>query len=113
METRGLLFIPDISGFTRFVSETEIEHSRLIIQELLEVLINSNEMGLEVSEIEGDAILFYKYGEAPDMEQLYKQVEKMFCTFHKHLMAYEFRRYCQCPACTSAIQLSLKIITHY
>ena len=61
METKGLLFIPDISGFTRFVNETEIEHSRLIIQELLETLINTNEIGLEISEIEGDAILFYKF----------------------------------------------------
>ena len=63
MENKGLLFIPDISGFTRFVNETEIEHSRLIIQELLEILINANQIGLEVSEIEGDAILFYKFGE--------------------------------------------------
>ena len=57
MENKGLLFIPDISGFTRFVNETEIDHSRLIIQELLEILINANQIGLEVSEIEGDAIL--------------------------------------------------------
>jgi len=42
MENKGLLFIPDISGFTRFVNEMEIEHCRLIIQELLEVLINAN-----------------------------------------------------------------------
>ena len=58
METKGLIFIPDISGFTRFVNETEIEHSRLIIQELLETLISANSIGLEISEIEGDAILF-------------------------------------------------------
>ena len=45
MENKGLLFIPDISGFTRFVNETEIEHSRLIIQELLELLINANQIG--------------------------------------------------------------------
>ena len=63
METRGLLFIPDISGFTRFVNEIEIEHTRHIIQQLLEVLINANKIGLEISEIEGDAILFYKFGE--------------------------------------------------
>ena len=65
MENKGLLFIPDISGFTKFVHETEIDHSRLIIQELLEILINANQIGLEVSEIEGDAILFYKFGESP------------------------------------------------
>ena len=113
MENRGLLFIPDISGFTRFVNETEIDHSRFIIQELLEILINANQIGLEISEIEGDAILFYKYGDAPQLDELYKQVEKMFCEFHRGLIAYEHRRYCQCRACISAIDLTLKVITHY
>jgi hypothetical protein len=113
VENRGLIFIPDISGFTRFVSQTEIEHSRLIIQELLEILINANHMGLEVSEIEGDAILFYRFGAAPSLEQVYKQVEKMFCDFHRHLMAYDHHRYCYCKACNATIDLTLKVVTHY
>src|SRR6201999_3405015 len=99
MENKGLLFIPDISGFTRFVNETDIDHSRLIIQELLETLINTNQIGLEVSEIEGDAILFYKFCDVPDMNALYKQVETMFRGFHKHLIAYDRSRFCQCKAC--------------
>src|SRR5256885_16887022 len=99
MENRGLIFIPDISGFTRFVNEMEIDHSRLIIQELLEILINANQMGLEISEVEGDAILFYKFGEMPDVKQLYKQVEKMFCEFHSNLLSYDYRRFCQCKPC--------------
>ncbi len=113
MEKKGLLFIPDISGFTRFINQVEVEHSKLIIQELLEIIINSNTIGLQISEIEGDAILFYKYGSQPDINELYKQVEKMFIEFHKNLIAYDLRRYCLCKACTSAIDLSLKIITHY
>ena len=113
MENKGLLFIPDISGFTKFVTEMEIDHSRHIIEELLELMINSNDIGLEISEIEGDAILFYKYGEAPQMETLYKQVEKMFCEFHRHLMAYEYGRLCQCQACRAAVNLTLKVVTHY
>ncbi len=113
MQNRGLLFIPDISGFTQFVNEVEIEHSRFIIQQLLEVLIKANELGLEISEIEGDAILFYKFGEPEKLEALYKQVEKMFMAFHGYLISYDHRKICQCKACISAINLSLKIITHY
>jgi hypothetical protein len=113
VENRGLLFIPDISGFTQFVNETDIEHSRLIIQELLEILINANNMGLEVSEVEGDAILFYKFGDSPRLEELYMQVEKMFCEFHRHLARYDLTKFCQCTACTSAANLTLKVITHY
>ena len=113
MNNKGLIFIPDISGFTRFVNEVEIDHSRHIIQELLEVIINSNKIGLEISEIEGDAILFYKYGDSPDLKDVYGQVEKMFREFHKHLIAYDHRRFCQCKACAGAIELTLKVITHY
>src|SRR6476659_2209211 len=113
MGNKGLLFIPDISGFTRFVNQTEIEHSRLIIQELLEIIINANQVGLEISEIEGDAILFYKFGVSPDLASLYHQVEKMFCDFHRSMIMYDYRRFCQCKACMYAIDLSLKVITHY
>lgn len=113
MENKGLIFIPDISGFSRFVSEMEIEHSRLIIGELLEILIDANQTGLTVSEIEGDAILFYKFGDPPPLEEVFLQVKGMFEAFHKNLMNYENRRYCQCKACLSAIDLTLKVITHY
>lgn len=113
MENKGLIFIPDISGFTQFMHEIEIEHGRQIIQELLETLVNANQIGLEISEIEGDAILFFKFGEAPELETLYRQVEKMFCDFHKYLIAFDNRRFCQCQSCISAINLTLKVVAHY
>jgi hypothetical protein len=113
MENKGLLFIPDISGFTKFVTETEINHSRIIVQELLETLINANNIGLEISEVEGDAILFYRFGERPDLKEVYGQVENMFREFHRYLSAYDAQRFCQCKACISAKYLTVKIITHY
>ena len=113
MAGNGLLVIPDISGFTTFVHRTEIDHSRLIIQELLETLINANSFDLEISEIEGDAILFYKYCDPPELPEIYRQVEAMFCAFHRNVIAYDARRYCQCGACTGVSDLTLKVITHY
>jgi hypothetical protein len=113
MTTSGLLFIPDISGFTRFVTETEIDHSRRIIQELLEVVIDADGLGLQVSEVEGDAVLFFRFGECPDPGRLYAQVERTFKAFHERLAAYELRRFCQCRACVAASSLTLKIVTHY
>lgn len=112
-QTRGLIFIPDISGFTRFVTEVEIDHSQLIIRELLEILIDANNTNLIVSEVEGDAILFYKFCDKPSLSEVYQQVERMFTAFHKNLMTYERRKYCQCEACLSAINLTLKVVTHY
>src|SRR5687768_12716262 len=113
MKQSGLIFIPDISGFTQFINSVELEHSQHIIRELLEVIFDANQMELDVSEVEGDAILFYKLGESPDLNVTYNQVEKMFLSFHQHLELCESRNTCKCNACTSAIHLSLKIISHY
>jgi len=109
----ALLFMPDISGFTQFVNDTEILHSQQIVQELLETIIECNQLGLHVGEIEGDAIFFYKLGEKPDMPSLLKQVETMFTSFHQHLKLYDHQRFCPCKACETAIGLSLKIVSHY
>ena len=108
-----LLFIPDISGFTDFVHRTEVSHSRHIIEELLEVIIDANEMDLEISEIEGDAILFYRTGKSLSALQILAQVEKMYTRFHAHLRKYESQRICQCGACGSTGDLSIKFIIHY
>ena len=110
---RGLLFVPDISGFTKFVNETAVSHSRHIISELLEKLIDANELGLEVSEVEGDAILFYRLGEPPAAEAFFAQVQRMFVAFHSHLRLYETQRICRCGACSTAGALTLKIVAHH
>ncbi len=108
-----LLFIPDISGFTKFIHSTEASHSRHIIEELLEVLIDANEMDLQISEIEGDAILFYRMGKKPSAAEIIAQVEKMYVKFHTHLKKYETQRICQCGACANVEGLALKFIVHY
>jgi len=113
MENLGLLYIPDISGFTKFVTQTEIEHSNEIISDLIEVIIKSNMLELKVSEIEGDAVLFYLLGKPPAMEQIIDQTKKTFIDFHINLRVMERDFDCNCRACSSVSNLTLKFITHY
>ena len=112
MKSNTFFLIPDISGFTQFVSQTEISHGQHIISELLEILIDANELDLVLAEIEGDAVLFYKKDKIPEKHELYKQAQKMFVDFHQHLKKYEGHRICECGACRGAGSLSLKIIAH-
>lgn len=113
MTQNAILFIPDISGFTEFVHNTDINHSRHIIAELLELLIDSNTMDLELAEIEGDALFLYKLENHVDIDLIKQQIEDMYLAFHKHLKRYELQRICNCGACSSAYNLSLKFVVHY
>ena len=108
----SLLFIPDISGYTEFVQTTEVAHSQHVITELLEILIDANTQELQLAEVEGDALFFYKEQEIPSREKLLAQVETMFTAFYSHLKLLEKNRICPCNACATAPNLKLKIIAH-
>jgi hypothetical protein len=108
-----LIFIPDISGYTNFVSNTEIHHAKHILNELLELLMDANEMGMELSEIEGDALLYYRRGKAPTVSEMLSQVQKMYTRFHAYLKKFETQRICSCGACRSANDMTIKFVAHY
>lgn len=109
----ALILIPDISGFTKYLYNSENMHCRYIIADLLEVILDSNELGLMVSELEGDAVLFYKYGKPPSLEEIISQCNKIFKNFHCYIKQFSFDTLCDCNCCKTAINLSLKFIVHY
>lgn len=80
-----LIFIPDISGFTKFMSSAEPEHSNQLIPALLNKIIYSNKINLKVSEIEGDAIFFFKNDGLPKFEDLISQCQLFYIEFYKKL----------------------------
>lgn len=108
----SLLFIPDISGFTNFVQTTEISHSQHVIAELLEVLLAANRFDLQLAEVEGDALFLYKENQILDQKDLLAQIEAMYIAFYSHLKLLEKNRICSCNACSTAIDLELKIVVH-
>ncbi len=110
---KSLLLIPDISGFTKFINETEIVHGAHIIAELLEIIIENNTLDLKVAEIEGDAVFFYRNGKKPSLEAIYQQCEKMFLAFHQHIKYYDRDRICDCGSCSNTSSLTLKFVVHY
>ena len=109
---QGLLFMPDISGFTAFVQQTEVKHSKHIVKELLELLIDQNTIGLKLAEIEGDALFFYKENAEITPTELVNQIKGMYQAFHQHLLVYKYKRVCNCGACTNAEGLKLKFVIH-
>ncbi len=108
-----MFFIPDISGFTKFINNVSKEHSAHLISELLEIIIDSNILNLKVSEIEGDAVFFYRMGKEPTFEELIQQVEVTYLAFHRYLQLYTGDRICQCGSYSTTPDLEIKFVYHY
>ena len=109
---KAIYFMPDISGFTKFVNNTELEHGVHIISELLELLIDNTTIDLQLAEIEGDSLFMFT-SKIPNYQQLIAQATKMLEAFHKHTRSYENKRICNCGSCRTTTNLELKFLVHY
>ncbi len=108
-----LICIPDISGFTQFMSSTDIELSSKVIPSLLNKVIYANKLELRVSEIEGDAILFYRTGPLPTFTELVYQCRLFYTEFYKQLKKLK-KKYNKVPGGEKIPDiLGLKIVLHY
>lgn len=108
-----LICIPDISGFTKFMSDTNFELSSKVIPSLLNKIVYSNEIGLKISEIEGDAVLFYRNGELPSLKDLVSQCKFFYTEFYKQLHALRARYKKDKDSDIIPKMLGLKIVLHY
>ncbi|MDA0195218.1 MAG: DUF2652 domain-containing protein [Bacteroidetes bacterium] len=112
-DQKSTIFIPDISGYTKFLSESELEHSALILRNLIEKMIELNNLDFTVGEVEGDAVLFYKIGALVDCKELVNHCIKLHHTFHEQLHELEMQVTCDCVACRDGVDLNLKFVIHY
>ena len=108
-----LICIPDISGFTQFMREANFELTSQIIPALLNEIIYSNTIDLKVSEIEGDAVLFFRSGKLPSLDELIDQCKRFYLDFY-HRMNLLYKKHKKAEDAESIPQiLGLKIIVHY
>ncbi|KAA5549176.1 DUF2652 domain-containing protein [Adhaeribacter rhizoryzae] len=109
----ALIFIPDISGFTKFVNETGLETSRSLIADLLEIIIEANILDMSLAEIQGDAILFYRLGPPPTVQEVINQCKQIFIDFQNYLKIVERDQGSEAGASLSDSRLTLKVVVHY
>lgn len=108
-----LICIPDISGFTSFMSQTDFELGAKVIPSLLNKIVYSNDIGLKISEIEGDAVFFYRSGKLPGLAEIIAQCRHFHLQFYKQLIALR-ARYSKVKGSEKIPEiLGLKIILHF
>ena len=104
--------VPDITGFTKFIATADISFSKDFIPSLLRKLINANILKMNVGEIEGDAIFFYKTGRLPSVNQVARQCHLLFKTFYEFIRATEKEDPENYHKHLSEGKMGLKIIIH-
>ena len=112
-ETLATILIPDISGFTEFITNTDVEHGAHAINILIDAIVQEVGDEYDVSEIEGDAVLLIKKGPAPSQEELENICLRIFNAFHFRRKFMQQHNICPCGACQAIINLTLKFVAHH
>ena len=111
---RGFLVLADISGFTAFVTTTEIEHGPPIIAALLEEVIRRLAPPLQIQDIEGDAVFAVgAHGGVVPPGSLLAVLRGALLGFRTLQRAMQADESCSCDACRGVWRLRLKLIAHY
>jgi hypothetical protein len=106
----GPIVLADISGYTTFVTTTELEHSRRVVGMLLEAMIESQRDRLQVGQVAGDAVLFVGVGFDP---AFLDWMDGMYVAFHRTARELAARRDCPCNTCERVPTLTMKALAHY
>jgi len=110
----GFLVLADISGFTAFVTATELEHGADVTGVLLGGVMEALAPPLEIQELEGDAVFALGRDGAEQSDRaLMDAFGRAFEAFseRQHEMALDTS--CHCRACSGVLGLSLKLIVHH
>jgi hypothetical protein len=111
---RGFLLIADISGYTSYLSDSELEPAAEHLRFLLDMLIENTKPPLVISRLQGDAVISY----APEASFLHGQtlvemVESTYVAFRRALDLAVINNDCGCHACRKILDLDLKFFVHY
>lgn len=109
----GTLLIGDLSGYTRYLSETEFDHAHAVLDGVFRVMAAALQPEFHLQELEGDAVFVYRLESAPNAAVVLDGVEQTYFAFRRHMRDVIAATTCECNACRRMPQLDLKFIAHF
>jgi hypothetical protein len=114
MAQQGFLLIADITGYTMFLTRSELEHAQGILDALFKSIFAEIKPPIMLSNLQGDAALTY----LPDANLPQRQfpldaIERIYCSFANTLGAMRLNTTCTCNACRNMNLLDLKFFLHH
>jgi hypothetical protein len=111
---QGYLLLADISGYTAFLTGTELEHAQAIVRELTKLIRERLAPPMRFVKLEGDAVFCYaEAGAFKDGERLIELIEACYFDFSNRLLDMTRATTCRCDACKAIPSLGLKFVTHH
>jgi hypothetical protein len=111
--TTGYLVLADISGYTRYLSSSEIDQGPAIAADLLEVVVNGLRPVVKLAKLEGDAGFFAGPEKAVRGSELLDALEGTYASFRRRIRSLRDSTSCTCAACSLVGDLDLKFFVHY
>jgi uncharacterized protein YndB with AHSA1/START domain len=115
MSTRfGYFLIADITGYTGYLSASELDHAQQTLTALLNLLISHTKPPLVISRLAGDAVISYGLREGFLQGQTFiETLEQTYVAFRRAVELMVRNTTCPCNACRNIGALDLKFFVHY
>ena len=114
MAQNGFLLIADITGYTMFLTRSELEHAQGILDALFKSIFAEIKAPIILSNLQGDAALAYlPDASVPQRQFPLDAIERIYCSFANTLGAMRLNTTCTCNACRNMGGLDLKFFLHH
>jgi len=109
----GFLVVADLTGYTAYLSRSELEHAPAIAGDLLETVVGRLEPPFRLAKFEGDAAFFFVEDGRADASLLLDAIEASYIAFRRRLRSIDQATTCECSSCRLAPRLDLKVFVHH
>jgi len=110
----GYFLIADITGYTQYLSASELDHAQKTLTALLNLLISHTKPPLIISRLAGDAVISYGLRDGFLLGQTFvEMLEDTYVSFRRAIELMVRNTTCQCNACRNIGSLDLKFFVHY
>ena len=112
--SQGFLVVADITGYTAYLSHSELEHAQDVLKTLLELMIDHAKSPLVLSGLEGDAVFSYTIdSERFEGQAFVEMIELTYVAFKRAIDLMVMNTTCKCNACANINALDLKFFVHH
>jgi len=114
MVQKGYFVLTDISGYTEFLTRSELDHAQDTLQNLFDVQLDHIKYPFVISGFRGDAIFMYVPGtNFCEPQSFLEALENLYFVFADTRRQMVQNTTCTCRACQNIAKLDLKMVIHY